>query len=73
MIQTIEGVINSKGQVKLPGGVRLPHGRRALVTVLDEASTVDVPDTALLSEDALGEDWLRPEEDDAWQHLQTEQ
>lgn len=73
MIQTIEGVIDSKGQVKLPGGVRLPSGRRALVTVLDEASTVDVPDTALLSEDALGEDWHRPEEEDAWQHLQTEQ
>ncbi len=73
MIQTIEGVIDSKGQVKLPGGIRLPSGRRALVTVLDETSTAEVSDTALLSEDALGEDWLRPEEDDAWQHLQTEQ
>jgi hypothetical protein len=73
MIQTIEGVIDSKGQVKLPGGVRLPSGRRALVTVLDENSTAEISDTALLSEEVLGEDWLRPEEDDAWQHLQTEQ
>lgn len=73
MIQTIEGVIDSKGRVRIPGDVRLPSGRRALVTVLDEASTVVVPETALLSEDSLGEDWLRAEEDDAWQHLQTEQ
>jgi hypothetical protein len=26
--------------------------------------------TALLSEAALGEDWNRPEEDEAWSHLQ---
>lgn len=72
MIQTIEGVIDSKGRVRIPGGVRLPSGRRALVTVLDEASHVEVPETALLSEDVLSEDWLREEEEDAWQHLQTE-
>ncbi|HEU4451833.1 MAG TPA: hypothetical protein VFR81_02200 [Longimicrobium sp.] len=28
-------------------------------------------DGALLSEPALAEDWLRPEEDAAWKHLQT--
>jgi hypothetical protein len=26
----------------------------------------------LLSEEALAEDWLRPEEDEAWSHLQLE-
>ena len=26
-------------------------------------------ETYLLSESALGKDWLRPEEDEAWQHL----
>ena len=26
-------------------------------------------DTALLSETALGKDWLRPEEDEAWRDL----
>lgn len=26
-------------------------------------------ETALLSEPALGKDWLRPEEDEAWQDL----
>ena len=25
--------------------------------------------TAIASETSLGKDWLRPEEDDAWQHL----
>jgi hypothetical protein len=26
-------------------------------------------ETALLSEQALAKDWLRPDEDEAWQHL----
>jgi len=30
-------------------------------------------ETALLSESALQKDWLRPEEDEAWQDLQREQ
>ena len=42
--------------------------RRALVTIL--ADEPDIPKTALLSEAALAEDWNRPEEDDAWSHLQ---
>ncbi len=29
-------------------------------------------DDALLSESALAEDWLRPEEDAAWEHLQAD-
>jgi hypothetical protein len=29
-----------------------------------------VSETALLSEPALAEDWNRPEEDEAWSHLQ---
>lgn len=28
------------------------------------------PESALLSEEALAQDWTRPEEDDAWAHLQ---
>jgi hypothetical protein len=52
--------------------IALPAPRRALVTVLEEASTIQVPETALLSEAALAEDWNRPEEDAAWSHLQPE-
>lgn len=73
MIQTVEAVIDEHGRVKLPDDLRLPKGRRALVTVLEENSQAEIPETALLSEDALAEDWLRPEEDEAWLHLQTEQ
>jgi len=73
MIQTVEGIIDENGRVKLPSDLRLPSGRRALITVLDEAVDESASETALLSEDALAEDWLRPEEDEAWQHLQTEQ
>ncbi len=32
----------------------------------------ELDDVALLSEAALGEDWNRPEEDEAWTHLQQE-
>jgi hypothetical protein len=73
MIQTVEGIIDENGRVNLPSDLRLPSGRRALITVLDESVDEHAPETALLSEEALAEDWLRPEEDEAWQHLQTEQ
>jgi hypothetical protein len=43
---------------------------RALVTILDETQTIAAPETALLSEPALAADWNRPEEDEAWSHLQ---
>jgi hypothetical protein len=51
-----------------PGGVR-----RALVTILEERPTDQPAETALLSETALAEDWDRPEEDEAWEHLQKVQ
>jgi len=37
--------------------------------VLDEPASA-ISETALLSEAALAEDWLRPEEDEAWAYLQ---
>lgn len=36
-----------------------------------EEMPADPNELALLSETALAEDWNRPEEDEAWQHLQT--
>ena len=42
-----------------------PRGR-GLLTLL----SAPVEDIHRLSEDALAEDWLRPEEDEAWVHLQ---
>ena len=72
MIQTVEAIVDDKGRVELLGPVRVTGRARALVTILDEpASTAGEP--ALLSESALAEDWNRPEEDEAWAHLQSEQ
>jgi hypothetical protein len=69
MIQTVEAVVDANGQVRLLGEVHLPGPRRALVTILEEPAAVP-GESALLAEAALAVDWLRPEEDAAWSHLQ---
>jgi hypothetical protein len=66
MLHTIEVEIDANGHIRPLGAVgRLPPGR-ALLTLLN--STED--DALLMAESALAEDWLRPEEDAAWAHLQ---
>lgn len=72
-MQTIEAVIDEQGHVCLRSPVRLPLARRALVTILDEPPEAELDDRALtlLSEQALAVDWDRPEEDEAWAHLQS--
>jgi hypothetical protein len=67
MIRTVEAVVDARGNVRLLEEVHLPGPRRALVTILDDAPRGD--ETAVLSEGALA-DWSRPEEDEAWSHLQ---
>lgn len=69
MIQTVEAVIDEHGNVRLLEPIQLPAVRRALVTILEERPGVRAPESALLSEAAL-EDWNRPEEYEAWSHLQ---
>jgi len=39
------------------------------VRFLKTRATQEKLDTAFLSETALGKDWLRPEEDEAWRDL----
>jgi len=39
------------------------------VRFLKTRATQEKLDTALLSENVLGKDWLRPEEDEAWRDL----
>lgn len=66
MLRTIEVEIDASGEVRpleLVG--KLPPGR-ALLTLL--APTTD--EALQVAEPALAEDWLRPEEDAAWAHLQ---
>jgi len=65
---TIEGDVDDQGNIRPREPVTLAPGSRVLVTVLDPAG----PDTALLSEAALAEDWQRPEEDAAWSRLNRE-
>ncbi|SCC93055.1 conserved hypothetical protein [Thiomonas sp. X19] len=66
MLQTIEVEIDMQGRMRrVGGGGPLPAGR-ALLTLL----TPPANEAALLSEAALAEDWLKPEEDAAWAHLQ---
>ncbi len=68
MIRTVEAEIDEQGNVRLLEPVRLSGPSRALVTILDERA---VPaESALMSEAVLSEDWNRPEEDEAWSHLQ---
>jgi hypothetical protein len=69
MIQTVEAVIDTAGRVQLLSEVQVGSPRRALVTILDEPAAVP-GEAALLAEAALAADWLRPEEDAAWSHLQ---
>lgn len=69
MVRTVEAVIDEQNNVRLLEPVQVSGSRRAFVIILDEPG-FDMPETALLSEQALAEDWNRPEEDAAWSHLQ---
>ncbi|MBX2999124.1 MAG: hypothetical protein KF893_11490 [Caldilineaceae bacterium] len=69
MIRTVEAMIDEKGVVHLLEEVELTKPHRALVTILEEPMFTH--ETAFLSEAALAEDWNRPEEDQAWSHLQS--
>ncbi|MBL1210502.1 hypothetical protein [Geminocystis sp. GBBB08] len=73
MLQTIEAIIDENGKIHLLETVKLSSSRRAIVTILEEKPLNEISDTALLSESALAKDWLNPEEDEAWSHLQLDQ
>lgn len=68
MIKAVEAVIEPGGVVRLLESVKLKASHRAIVTILDDLPEEE--NTALLSEASLSEDWLKPEEDEAWEHLQ---
>ena len=72
MIRTIEATIDKDGRVHLLEPVQLSKARRAIVTILEEEPRI-IPSAALLSEEALAKDWNRPEEDEAWSHLNPAQ
>lgn len=68
MLKSLNATIETDGRIHFREQVRLEHACRAIVTIIDEP---EIPETALLSEAVLGEDWNRPEEDRAWSHLQS--
>jgi hypothetical protein len=70
MVFAVEALIDTVGNVKVLQPISIPTARRALVVILDEPS-LPIAETALLSEAALAEDWLRPEEDAAWSYLRS--
>lgn len=69
MLRTVEAVIDEHGKVYLLEDVQLTEAHKALVTILEDAPMMRIPETALLSEPALAKDWDQPEEDEAWSHL----
>ena len=68
MIRTIRAMVDAQGNVQLLEPVEIAATCRAFVTILDD----EEPESALLSEEVLARDWLRPEEDEAWAHLQQD-
>ena len=70
MMEAVEAIIDETGTVRLKEKLHLRRPCRAIVTILDEDVEVE---GALLSEASLAIDWNRPEEDEAWSHLQSEQ
>jgi hypothetical protein len=69
MIRTLEAIVDEGVAVHLLEPIQLDRRHRALVTILVEEPS-GVHEAALLSEAALGEDWNRPEEDEAWAYFQ---
>ncbi|MFI3217525.1 MAG: hypothetical protein QX189_00145 [Methylococcales bacterium] len=68
MLQTIEVHIDAKGHIQLTEPLPPLFQGRALLTLLEPINH----EAALLSEQALATDWLKPEEEAAWAHLQSD-
>jgi len=65
MMQVVRATIDVQGYIHYIEPVRVDAPRQALVILLDEGN-----ETARLAQPALTSDWLKPEEDAAWAHLQ---
>ena len=66
MLRTIEVEVDSAGRLRVLEPMGPLPARRALLTLL----TPDLDEATQFAEGALVEDWLRPQEDEAWAHLQ---
>jgi hypothetical protein len=70
MIQTLEAVVDESGMVTLCQPVHFDRPQKAIVMLVPDEPSGLAGECALLSEDALEEDWNCAEEDIAWKHLQ---
>ncbi|NWO04546.1 MAG: hypothetical protein HLX50_02225 [Alteromonadaceae bacterium] len=70
MLQTVEAVIDEHGHIQWLEKVAIKGSRRVLITLLES----DESQSELLNaaESALAEEWLNPEEEEAWKHLKKE-
>jgi hypothetical protein len=66
-MRTIPAEVDEQGNIRPKEPVSLAPGAQLLITVVRESPTSE---TALLSEESLGADWNRPEEDAAWAGLE---
>lgn len=66
MVRTIEVEVDATGEIHIvEPACRLPQGRAQLTW-----ESPGSQEAISLSETSLAEDWLKPEEDAAWAHLQ---
>jgi len=68
----VEAHVGDDGHLRLDIPTDLPKGNIKAVLVLDHMEPLESSsmETVLLSQQSLAEDWERPEEDEAWKHLQ---
>lgn len=69
MLQSIEAIVDQNGKIQTLEPIEFPRLRRVIITILDN-NVERATDLAQLSEVALANDWARPEEDEAWSHLE---
>ena len=71
MLKSFRAIIEKGGKIKpIEENITFNKSQKVLVTILDEEDNdVNENEPAYLSEKALGEDWNKPEKDEAWEHL----
>jgi|JFJP01.1.fsa_nt_gi hypothetical protein len=74
-IEINDGLIENVNRWALQRGLSLNEGLEAVLNdfFTKKEARVEVinDETMLLSENALAEDWLKPEEEEAWGYLQS--
>jgi hypothetical protein len=67
MLTTIKATIDKNKKVSFEEKIEFETPQIVLITFLTEETKNE---SAILSEKTLATDWLKPEEDQAWSHLQ---